>query len=201
MSLSSDLISQFVKITKDNTKTKTETTVYGTTVEYNGRTYVRLDGSDLLTPVESTVATVPGERVTVMIKDHTATVTGNLSSPSARRDDVDALGSQISEFEIIFSYKIKTEELDAINATIDNLQATIAKFESMEAITADIETLRAKYATLENVTAKDVEALNADIENLKVKFGDFDHISAEDMDVVNGYIQNACGILDARRNA
>lgn len=190
MSLSSDLLSQFVKITKDNAKPKTETTVYGTTVEYDGRTYVRLDGSDLLTPVESTVATVPGERVTVMIKDHTATVTGNLSSPSARKDDVDALGSQISEFEIIFAYKIKADELDTINATIDNLRATIAKFEDMEAVTADIETLRAKYATLDNVTAEDVKALNAEIENLQAKFGEFTHISAEDMEVINAEINN-----------
>ena len=190
MGLSSDLLSQFVKVTKDNTKTKTETTVYGTTVEYNGRTYVRLDGSDLLTPAESTVATVPGERVTVMLKDHTATITGNLSSPSARRDDVEALGSQISEFDIILAYKIKTDELDAINATIDNLQATVAKFDDMEAITADIETLRAKYATLDNVTAEDVKALNAEIENLQAKFGEFTNISAEDMEVINAEIQN-----------
>ena len=190
MSLSNDLLSQFVKVNRDNTKPKTETTVYGTTVEYNGRTYVRLDGSDLLTPVESTVATVPGERVTVMIKDHTATITGNLSSPSARRDDLDALGSQISEFEIVLAHKIQTDELSAINATIDNLKATVAKFGDMEAITADIETLRAKYASLENVTAKDVEALNAEIENLQVKFGDFTHISAEDMEVINAEIQN-----------
>lgn len=190
MSLSNDLLSQFVKVNTDNVKPKTETTVYGTTVEYNGRTYVRLDGSDLLTPVESTVATVPGERVTVMIKDHTATVTGNLSSPSARRDDVDALGSQISEFEIVLAYKIQTDELSAINAAIDNLKATIAKFEDMEAINADIETLRAKYATLENVTAEDVKALNAEIENLEAKFGDFTHISAEDMQVINAEIQN-----------
>lgn len=190
MSLSNDLLSQFVKVNRDNTKQKTETTVYGTTVEYDGRTYVRLDGSDLLTPVESTVATVPGERVTVMIKDHTATITGNLSSPSARRDDVDALGSQISEFEIVLAYKIQTDELSAINATIDNLKATIAKFEDMEAITADIETLHAKYANLDHVTAKDVQALNAEIENLQSKFGDFTHISAEDMEVINAQIQN-----------
>lgn len=190
MSLSNDLLSQFVKVNRDNAKPKTETTVYGTTVEYDGKTYVRLDGSDLLTPVESTVATVPGERVTVMIKDHTATITGNLSSPSARRDDLDALGSQISEFEIVLAHKIQTDELSAINATIDNLKATVAKFGDMEAITADIETLRAKYASLENVTAKDVEALNAEIENLQVKFGDFTHISAEDMEVINAEIRN-----------
>ena len=36
MTLSNELISQFVKATKDDTKTKTDKTVYGTIVEYNG---------------------------------------------------------------------------------------------------------------------------------------------------------------------
>ena len=48
MGLSSDLISRFVKATKDNKKTKTESTSYGEIVEYNGRQYVKLDGSELL---------------------------------------------------------------------------------------------------------------------------------------------------------
>ena len=52
MALSSDLISQFVQVTKDD-KTKKETTVYGTIVEYEGNKYVRLDGSELLTTSSS----------------------------------------------------------------------------------------------------------------------------------------------------
>lgn len=88
MGLSSDLISQFVKATNDAAKTKTETTVYGTIVEYSGSTYVKIDGSDLLTPISTTVDVKHGERVTVMIKNHTATITGNISSPAARTDDV-----------------------------------------------------------------------------------------------------------------
>ena len=38
MGLSNDLLSQFAKITKDEKQTKKETTVYGTTVENNGKT-------------------------------------------------------------------------------------------------------------------------------------------------------------------
>ena len=88
MSLSSELISQFVKTTNDKKERKTESTVYGTTVEYNGKMYVRLDGSELLTPVSTTADTINGERVSVTIKNHMATVTGNFSSPAARVDDV-----------------------------------------------------------------------------------------------------------------
>lgn len=84
MGLSNDLISQFVKATNDNTETKSESTVYGTIVEYAGEKYVKFDGSDLLTPITSTTNIDDGERVTVTIKNHTATVTGNISSPSAR---------------------------------------------------------------------------------------------------------------------
>ena len=88
MGLSSDLISQFVKVTNIDKKTRKESTVYGTTVEYNGSKYVKLDGSELLTPVSTTSDTKAGERVTVMIKDHTAIITGNISSPAARTEDV-----------------------------------------------------------------------------------------------------------------
>lgn len=89
MSLSSDLISQFAKITNDSANRKKETTiVYGTAVKLNDATYVKVDGSEILTPVSSTVDVRAGERVTVMIKNHTATITGNITSPAARLHDV-----------------------------------------------------------------------------------------------------------------
>lgn len=50
MALSKNLISDFVKATTDDKKTAEETTLYGTIVEYDGSKYVRLDGSDMLTP-------------------------------------------------------------------------------------------------------------------------------------------------------
>lgn len=116
MELSNDLISQFVKITNDNdVETKKETTVYGTTVEHNGTTYVKLDGSELLTPISTTAATKPGERVTVMIKNHTATVTGNLSSPAARSDDVKDIAEALGVNNVLWSGELyMTEEHTAI---------------------------------------------------------------------------------------
>lgn len=86
MPLSSNLVSQFVKATKDNKKETTkETTVYGKLVEQkDGRYYVQLDGSDVITPISQFTTHVnKDERVTVMIKNHTAIVTGNISSPAA----------------------------------------------------------------------------------------------------------------------
>ena len=88
MALSNDIISQFVKITNDKTEEKKETIIYGTVVVSNSTKYVKIDGSDLLTPIMASADATDGDRVTVMIKNHTATVTGNVSSPAARSADV-----------------------------------------------------------------------------------------------------------------
>lgn len=82
MALTNDLITQFAKLTKQKVQTKRETIVYGTIVEQDGSKYVQLDGSNVLTPYTSTANVAAGERVTVMIKNHTATVTGNKTSPA-----------------------------------------------------------------------------------------------------------------------
>lgn len=105
MALSQDLINQFVKLTDKEEKPK-EVTVNGTYKMINGEEYVQIDGSEIWTPVTSTVEAETGERVKVMIKNHTATVTGNISSPSARsksvkdlKDEVDEQGNTIKQLD------------------------------------------------------------------------------------------------------
>ena len=46
MGLSNDLLSQFAKITKDEKKTKKETTVYGTNLENKGKTHVKIEENE-----------------------------------------------------------------------------------------------------------------------------------------------------------
>ena len=123
MPLSSDLVSQFAKITKDNKRTKTETTVYGTIVDYNDSKYVRLDGSDLLTPVTMTVDAKAGERVTVRLKNHTATVTGNITSPAARVETVKVVVDSVTDVENILADTVTTEVLNVERARITALEA------------------------------------------------------------------------------
>lgn len=82
MNLSNDLISQFVKMTKDTNTKEKSTTVYASVVEYDGDKYVRIDGSDLITPVDTTTELHVDDRVIVDITKHNATVTGNISAPS-----------------------------------------------------------------------------------------------------------------------
>lgn len=192
MSLSNDLISQFVKITNDKPEPKKESTVYGTTVEYNGDIYVQFDGSELLTPVSTTSALKPGERVTVMIKNHAAMVTGNLSSPSASDKDVKDVAKQISEFEIVIADKVSTKDFDAEKGRIDNLVSDNVHIK---------ETLTANEAIFEQLTANDAEiagkltANEAEIDDLKatkldaeiadLKFATIENLEATDLNVYN----------------
>ena len=187
MPLSTDLISQFVKVTKNEPEESKESTAYGTTVEYNGSTYVKLDGSDLLTPIVTTADVKSGERVTVMIKDHTATVTGNISSPAARTGDVKDLGNKISEFEIIIADKVSVAQLEAEIARIDNLVAdNVTIKERLTASEAEIDTLIADNVVInEKLTAHDasienLEATKIDAEIVEAKYATIESLEATD---------------------
>lgn len=185
MALSNELISQFVKITKDDSKKKTDTMVYGTIVEYEGSKYIKIDGSELLTPITPTAKVENDERVTAVIKDHQVVVTGNITSPSATEADIDRIGTAISEFEIVIAGKVDTIEFNAEKGRIDDLQSdNVTIKETLTANTADIrqleadnvtinETLLARKADIDDLVAENVEITNkleaadADIESLQ----------------------------------
>lgn len=197
MALSNDIISQFAKLTNSNKETKTESTLYGTIVISDGKKYVRLDGSNIDTPISSTANVKQNDRVMVMIKNHAAIVTGNITSPSADQQSVDDLNdktddmsNQITKFGIIVSYKISTDDITALNATFESMKSITGKFTELDAVTAEIETLQAQIASLEYLSATDIEAINAEIENIKANFGTFTGISTEDVEAFNAEIVN-----------
>ena len=96
MDLNSILISEFAKITNDNKETVNEgTTVYGTYRVDGDGAYVQIDGSDTRTPVATTTGAKSGDRVTVLIKNHRAIVTGNLTDPSATTETVKELDKKL----------------------------------------------------------------------------------------------------------
>lgn len=199
MALSSDLVSQFVKVTNDKTEIKTETTVNGTIVEYEGKKYVRIDGSDLLTPYETTTDVENGERVKVMIKNHTATVTGNVSSPSARTDTVKEVGekvdetsSKISEFEIIIADKVSVGELDAVNGRIDNLVSDNVTIRGeLDAHKATIDTLTADNVTInESLTAQSATIENLKTTKLDAEVADITYATITNLDATNATVHN-----------
>lgn len=201
MALSSELISQFVKITNDKTEVKEETTVYGTIVEHNGSKYVRLDGSDILTPIEgSTTADVKAdERVTVLIKNHIATVTGNISSPAARVDDVsifgdtlDNVGAKITEFEIVLADKVSTKDLDSERARINALQAeNVLINQKLSAQEADISELEAENVTIsEKLTANEAEVETLKTTKLDATVADAIYATIENLEATDANIHD-----------
>lgn len=97
MALSQDIKMQFAKTVVPK-RVSQETTVEGTFKTINGKEYVQLDGSDILTPVKSIVSAEIGDRVKVLIKEHEATVNGNITSPSARSKDLDNIKDEVDEY-------------------------------------------------------------------------------------------------------
>lgn len=67
-------------MTNDNNQQEKTTQTYGTIRISEGINYVLLDGSEILTPCDSTVNAVDGDRVLVMVKNHTATVYGVITT-------------------------------------------------------------------------------------------------------------------------
>lgn len=147
MALSSDLISQFAKATKDTSKDITETIVYGT-VQEDERT-VLIDGSDIPTPVTTSAVIRPGDRVSILLKNHEAIVTGNTTSPAPRKDEV----IDVSKLN---AAEARIGELEAANVTING---------TLSAHTANIETLNADIVTVNG----QLNAVEANITKLQAE--------------------------------
>lgn len=189
MNLSNNLISQFAKITKDQNGSSRETIVYGTAVSYGDKLYVNIDGSDSITPVVTTSEFKAGERVTVLLKDHSATILGNVSNPAASTetvgkilDEYDTIVAKIGDFELVIADKVTTEQLEAELAIIN--EALIGK--------ATIEELNAVKATIKDL---DVSKLQADIASInealigKAEIGDLE-AAVGDIDILKSNVAN-----------
>ena len=215
MPLSYDLLSQFAKVVNQDKKTNSESTAYGkVVVDENGAKYVQLDGSDQLTPLGDSSADVNAdERVSVLIKNHTATVTGNISSPAARTGDVQNLGDQVTEiqkFDILVGEKIQAQEgyikdlqadyaevgelkvavaevteLVANKATIEELNAAKAEITDLVATKIDAEVIESTYATIENL-----EATTAKVGTLEAAYAELEEAVVEDLKAQNAEIVN-----------
>ena len=154
MILPSNLISDFVKATKDKQAQPRESVLYGTI--QSDTEYVKLDGSTVLTPIENkAVIAKEGDRVTVTIKDHKAIVTGNIASPAAREKDT-----------------LKIVDLNAINIEISNIKADIELLKTsnvtientLESHTESINALTSENETI-NETLTDILTQIQDLKN------------------------------------
>ena len=142
MELSSDLIREFAKNTNDKPVANVGATVYGTfRIQEDGLSFVQVDGSDTRTPVASTVECKNGDRVTVLIKDHRAIVTGNLEDPSVSTSTVEEIKKNLNL------------GFDKVDETIGGIQ------KDMNELYQDIEV---KYTDIEG----NIQTINTTIGNI-----------------------------------
>ena len=176
MGLSYDLISEFVKITNDKKEKPKEGTVYATIVGSGDTKYVKIDGSDLLTPMDTTTDIEDGERVTVMIKDHKATVTGNITSPSVSSGTVNTVvGNAVGENFTVVNSKIENlvaKDSYLENAYVQNSQVVNSKIENLEAADSRIENSVIENFNVIDGVVQDLRATTADIEVLHADFAE-----------------------------
>ena len=135
MSLSQNLINQFVKVVNYEEKQKKETTVNAVYKQIDGVKYVQIDGSDIWTPVTAMVEAEDGDRVKVSIKNHTATITGNITNPSASstsvqdmKDTVDEHGNTIKQ--INNSIEQQGNSIIQIDNSIKQVENTILQYDN-----------------------------------------------------------------------
>lgn len=196
MALSNNLIDKFVNaVGVDNKdKLKKDGPLYGTIVGQGGSMYVKLDGSEVLTPIITTVEYAEGERVLVNILKHTATVVGNVSSPAVNGGTVKKVEDKVDVVvadNAIIRDKITASEADIANIKADNvsingkLDATDAEIKNLKAtiITADQADL--KYATIENLNV-----VNETVRNLQGDYGSFKELTTSKITAVEGNITN-----------
>lgn len=184
--LSRNIIKRYVQVASPEKITSNSETVYGTVVNEGEELFVKIDGSNILTPVSSTIDIKANDRVLVLVKNHEATVIGSPSSPTARLEELDKLGTEVTEFKAV-----ATNDLIAARADIDNLNANKLSVKDAELNYATIEKLDAENATINGK----LTAYEASIEGLKADKIDASEVEAkyatiESLDAANTNITN-----------
>ena len=172
MKLSDNVISEFVKMTNDTPSTNTnQSKIYGTAIIYNDEQYVQLDGSDLLTPADNTVHIKNGERVTVSIQNHVATIDGNISDISASNQHLVSVENDLVNFKVTTEgmfLEVRNEfntKLTDFKVTVDGMflevrNETEQKFSDFKVtvdgtfitVNQNIDDLNSKYSSLKVTT-------------------------------------------------
>ena len=186
MGLSSELASQFAKVTNDSSRNTNGTKLYGTITMLGEVPHVKLDGTEELTPISRTVEVAEGDRVEVMIANHSATVTGNLTDPSIGvvragnleskitqtaeeiRLEVSNLGQNLQSSIDQTASEIRTElsDLDGrLSENVTNIENGIR-----EDLSNSITSLSSEITALEDQTSQ----INASIESLTFNVSQLD---------------------------
>lgn len=217
MALSNDLAYLFAKTTNDSDVKQETNKAYGTIVVQGGKQYVKLDGSDLLTPMNITSEVKDGNRVIVEVKNHELNMVGNVSNPSASIDTTNAINTNVTVLGEVVAKKVDVEQLNAVSARVGTLEAdnvaihgTLTahdgKFGTLEAedveinrkltaAEAEIDDLDAKKIDAQTVAATyatiaNLQATNAKVGTIEGTFADFQGIYAQDLEATNASISD-----------
>ena len=181
MVLSEELVANFAKSTNDKKTTSSEATVYGTVRIEGDKKYVQIDGSSIKTPVNTTSDISDGDRVIVLIKNHEATIIGNVSSPSAKNSSVNHQYDNLQQQIDALSPENIIKLTETVNKNKDDIarlqesynQANTALGEingTVSTITDNISSIEQNIGTAEtNIfnLQTDVTNLQTDVTNLQ----------------------------------
>ena len=204
MGLSSELASQFAKVTNDSSRNTNGTKLYGTIAMLGEVPHVKLDGTEELTPISRTVEVAEGDRVEVMIANHSATVTGNLTDPSIgimRAGNLESkitqtaeqIQLQVSDLEKNLDSKI-TQTATEIRSEVSDLDGRFSEnvtavengirndmansFASMSdtltGLSNDLTGLGEDLTGLEESTNSSISTINASIESITLNVSNLD---------------------------
>lgn len=182
MGIDRSLLNEFVKITNDKKETK-QTQLYGTVVTQGNSKYVKIDGSEIITPVRSTTDIKDDERVIVKIDNHMATITGNMTNPSVGNDRVEFTEGKIDRFDHLFAGNITAENIAANSITSDKILAGSITTDKLmaECIISDkiaADTIESKHIKSDVIESEHIKAGSIEAEHIKAGIIESDHISS-----------------------
>ena len=182
----------------------------GTIVFSGGEHFIRIDGAsdDSLTPIAnieegaSDSGFVHGDRVLVLIKNHQAIVTKNLTTGLQAKAAKDAASfvTDITDEGItaqrIIANDTFTNTLRANDITADEIIAGMATIDSLDTNYAHIsngviDNAKIDQADVNNLSANYAHVTNGVIDNAKIGHADVNGLSANYAHVTNGVIDNA----------
>ena len=117
MDIPNSLVNQLVDVLTPSQNSQSETICYGTVSSINndGTINVLIDGSDdIVAQVESSASVSVGDRVSMVNKNHTITITGNTTDPSSKSTDMDTMFglTDVEDDEVVLDGgKVKSESI------------------------------------------------------------------------------------------
>lgn len=182
MSIDRSILSEFIKATNDNKETK-QTQLYGTVVTKGNSKCVKIDGSEIVTPVRSITDIKDDERVMVSIKDHMATVTGNMTNPSVGNDRVESAEGKIDRFDHLFAGNITAENIAAGSITADKILAGSITTDKLmaESIIADkiaANAIESKHIKADTIESNHIKTNVIEAEHIKAGVINAEHITS-----------------------